>query len=81
MPVVVIPQILLCGLFVPRDQLPRWLEVISDIMPLSYAVDAVKLVSLQPDIDGAVWRDIGIVCGATVVALAMGAATLRRRTA
>ena len=45
MPAVVIPQILLCGLFVPRELLPRTLEVISDVLPLSYAVDAMLTVA------------------------------------
>ena len=45
MPALVIPQILLCGLFVPRDALPRALEVISDVLPLSYAVDAMQTVA------------------------------------
>ena len=45
MPVLVIPQILLCGLFVPRDQMPPVLEAISDVLPLSYAVDAMTAVS------------------------------------
>lgn len=81
LPVVVIPQLLLCGLFVPRDQLPRWLEVVSNVMPLSYAVDAVQAISATPGIDAAVWRDLGVVVGVTILALALGAATLRRRTA
>ena len=42
MPAVVIPQILLCGLFVPRDALPDVLEAVSDVLPLSYAVDAMQ---------------------------------------
>ena len=42
MPLLVIPQILLCGLFVPRVALPGVLEAISDVLPLSYAVDAMK---------------------------------------
>ena len=45
MPAVVIPQILLCGLFVPRDQLPTVLEAISNVLPLSYAVDAMQAVA------------------------------------
>ncbi len=46
MPALVIPQILLCGLFVPRDSLPRVLELISDVLPLSYAVDAMQTVAV-----------------------------------
>ncbi len=62
MPALVIPQILLCGLFVPRDQLPRTLEVISDVLPLSYAVDAMQKVASSTD-TGAVWGDILIISG------------------
>src|SRR5213076_869421 len=42
MPVFVIPQILLCGLFVPRSALPDVLHGVSDVLPLSYATDAMQ---------------------------------------
>ena len=45
MPLLVIPQILLCGLFVPRVALPDVLESISNVLPLSYAVDAMKTLT------------------------------------
>lgn len=79
MPAVVIPQILLCGLFVERDRLPTGLEQISDVLPLSYAVDAMKQLVLTSE-TGEVWRNVGIVTAFCVVVLALGAATLRRRT-
>ena len=41
LPLIVFPQILLCGLFVPREALPAVLEAVSDVLPLSYAVDAM----------------------------------------
>ena len=86
MPAVVIPQILLCGLFIARDALPRLLEVISDVLPLSYAVDAMTAVSTTTSdgfggVDGSVWGDLAIVVGFALAGLALGAATLRRRTA
>lgn len=81
MPIVVAPQIFLCGLLVPRDQLPRWLEIISNVLPLSYAVDALQQISLYPDPTAVMWRDLAVVAGFAVVALVLGAATLRRRTA
>ncbi|BAD56834.1 ABC transporter permease [Nocardia farcinica] len=80
MPVVVAPQIFLCGLLVPRDQLPRWLEIISNVMPLSYAVDALQEVSVHPEATGPMWVDLLIVAGFALVALVLGAATLRRQT-
>ena len=79
MPLFVLPQILLCGLFVPRVLLPDVLEVISDVLPLSYAVDAMQhLVTSSGTAE--VWSDVGIVAAFSVVGLAVGAATLRRRT-
>ena len=45
MPAFVLPQILLCGLFVPRETLPSVLEAVSNVLPLSYAVDAMTLTT------------------------------------
>jgi ABC-2 type transport system permease protein len=78
MPAVVFPQLLLCGLFLPRDQLPTGLDVASDLLPLSYAVDAMTQVAQG---SGDVWSELAVVLGFTVVLLGLGAATLRRRTA
>jgi ABC-2 type transport system permease protein len=79
MPAVVIPQILLCGLFVPRDEMPAVLSAISDVLPLSYATDAMQGL-LESTATAEVWRDVGIVAAFALGALALGAATLRRRT-
>ncbi len=80
LPAVVVPQILLCGLIVPRSRLPHVLEAISDVLPLSYATDAMQGLSTSAA-TGAVWQDLAVVVGFALVALALGAATLRRRTA
>ncbi len=80
MPAVVIPQILLCGLFVPRPLLPGVLGTISDLLPLSYAVDAMSRLTLRTG-TGEVWLDLAVVAGFALAVLVLGAATLRRRTA
>ncbi len=79
MPMLVIPQMLLCGLFVPRDGLPRVLEVVSDVLPLSYAVEAMQQVA-SSTATGEVWRDIAIVAAYAGAGLALGALTLRRQS-
>jgi ABC-2 type transport system permease protein len=79
MPAVVIPQILLCGLFVPRDQMPPVLEAISNVLPLSYAVDAMQSVASSTDL-AQVWGDVVVVAAFAVAFLALGALTLRRQT-
>jgi len=80
LPVVVVPQLLLCGLFVPRGQMIGWLQAASDVLPLSYAVDALMQVGVSADPTGTMWTDLAVVTGAAVVALVLAAATLRRRT-
>jgi ABC-2 type transport system permease protein len=80
MPVVALPQILLCGLFVARDQMVGWLQAISDVLPLTYSVEALQEVGSFADPTGTMWRDLAIVTGAVIVALIAAAGTLRRRT-
>ncbi len=81
MPIVVLPQILLCGLFVPREAMVGWLQAISDVLPLTYAVEALQEVGTHADPTTTMWRDLAIIGGAALVALVLAAATLRRRTA
>jgi len=86
MPALVIPQLLLCGLFLPRDAMPGVLEVASDVLPLSYAVDAMSAVTTATGgglagLGDGIWKDLAVVVGFAVAGLALGAATLRRRTA
>jgi ABC-2 type transport system permease protein len=78
MPALVIPQILLCGLFVARDDLPPVLHAISDVLPLSYAVEAMRKVA--GDTDPAVWGDLGLVAAFAGGGLVLGALTLRRQS-
>jgi ABC-2 type transport system permease protein len=80
LPVVVVPQILLCGLFVPREQMVGWLQAISDVLPLTYAVEALAQVGRYANPTATMWRDVSIVVGAVIAALILAAATLRRRT-
>ncbi|NUT97872.1 MAG: ABC transporter permease [Saccharothrix sp.] len=80
MPAIVMPQVLLCGLFVPRDQMATVLNWISDVMPLSYAVDALTQVTRSSEVDGTLVRNLLIIAGCALAALLLGAATLRRRT-
>jgi len=79
MPAFVLPQFLLCGLLVPRESMADLLEWISYALPLTWAYDG-----LQRAVDGGdaalIARDAAIVIAVTVVALALAAATLRRRT-
>jgi hypothetical protein len=80
MPAVVMPQILLGGLFVPREQMVEWLQTISDALPLTYVIEALGEVGRTSLVTGKLLRDTGIMIGTAIIALALAASTLRRRT-
>ena len=80
MPAVVLPQILLCGLIVERARMASWLEAVSDVLPLTYAYDALARVAGSGTLGGEFARDLAVIVGAGLAALALGALTLRRRT-
>ena len=63
MPVVIAPQLLLCGIIVPRDVLPDWLQWISNALPASYALEALQEVGAHPDLTATAARDIAVVVG------------------
>ena len=79
MPAFVLPQILLCGLLVPREQMAEWLQAVSAVLPLTYAYDALARTA-EDSLGGRFWVDVAVVLAVTVLSLALGAATLRRRT-
>jgi ABC-2 type transport system permease protein len=80
MPAFILPQLLLCGLFVPRDEMARGLEILAYALPMTYAFDALDRVATDGSLGGGGARDVAITIGATLMALALGAMTMRRRT-
>jgi ABC-2 type transport system permease protein len=81
MPAFVLPQILLCGLLVPREQMADWLDAIASVLPLTFAFDALDAVAVDGSGLGEVSGEIAVLAAMAAVAIALGALTLRRRTA
>lgn len=81
LPAMVLPQFLLCGLLADRDSMPAVLSAISDVLPLSYAVDAMQRISREATVGATAVTDVAVVAAFTLAVLLAGAATLRRRTA
>ena len=75
LPIVLLPQLLLSGLLAPRASMPRILEVISNFLPLSYAVDATKKVLIG---QGSITNDYLIIFLFLIFLLGAGSLTLRR---
>jgi ABC-2 type transport system permease protein len=73
------PQILLCGLFVPRDSMNQVLQWLADVFPLTYSVDAMQQLTQHTNVTGQMVRDFAVVVGFTLVSLVLGAITIRRQ--
>jgi ABC-2 type transport system permease protein len=80
MPAIIVPQILLCGLIWPREEMSSLLQAVSHAVPLRYAAEALGQIETYPLPTNLMWRDLLIIVAFAVVLLAGGAATLRRRS-
>jgi ABC transporter DrrB family efflux protein len=80
LPAIVVPQLLLCGLLVPRGQMQWVLGRVSDFVPLSYAVDGINRVAASSDVSPDLVRDLVVIATVAVAALLLASATLRRRS-
>jgi ABC-2 type transport system permease protein len=80
MPAFILPQFLICGLLVPRHDMVGVLEAISWAAPMTYAYDALSRVTTEGSLGGDGLGDLAVTVGATLLALVLGAMTLRRRT-
>jgi ABC-2 type transport system permease protein len=81
LPAFILPQLLLCGLIVPREQMADALRVAADALPMTYAYDSLQRVANDGALGSRGRLDVAVLAGAIVLALALGAVTLRRRTA
>ena len=79
LPAIVLPQVLICGLLAPRESMVAPLRWLSDVAPLTYAVDGASRLS-RTGFDGRTGLDIAVIAVCVPVFLALGAATMRRRT-
>ena len=82
-PLVIVPQALLSGIIVPVANEPDWLQVISNVLPLTYAVDAMRAIMLEGQslASSDIVRDVLILAGFGLVVLVAASTTLRRTVA
>lgn len=80
MPAFLFPQLLLCGVFAPRSTMAPALQYLSDALPMTYAYDGLSRLATGSTATLPLVTDVLVVVGASIAALSLGAATLRRRT-
>ena len=79
-PVFIAPQVFLCGLLVPKEQLPDILEAIADWLPMTWAVDVVRDVLANSDLSSDSWWRLAALVGVVIAALSIAAASMPRKT-
>ncbi len=80
MPAIVVPQVLLGGAILPREQMPTTLHRISDWLPLSHSIDALNAAATGNEGTGYVATKLLIILAFAVGAVVLGSFTLKRRT-
>ncbi len=81
MPALVVPQILVCGLFMPLSKLPELLEALAYGMPLTYAIDALNRVVRESELSAEMWYSVAVIITWIIASIVLAALTLRRKTA
>jgi ABC-2 type transport system permease protein len=81
MPALIFPQLILCGLFIQRSDMSNLLYWASWALPLTYSYDALARATSPAALGGWFALDVLVTVSTTFAALALGAATLKRRTA
>lgn len=80
MPLVIVPQLFLCGLLVAREAMPQLLQWAANVLPLSYAVEGLRAVGSQTDPSADAVRDALVLAGFALVALTLAAVSMPRKT-
>jgi ABC-2 type transport system permease protein len=80
-PLVLVPQILMSGVIWPVETLPVVLKQLAYVLPLTYAVDALRGVMIRGAGFGGILRDLAVLCGAAILLLAAGTRALGRQAA
>jgi ABC-2 type transport system permease protein len=82
-PLVIVPQMLLSGIIFPVSTEPGPLQVVSNVLPLTYAVAGMRDIMIKgADLAwSSLQLDLVVVAGFCLLVIAGGTATLRRRVA
>jgi len=77
-PLIIVPQIFLCGLLWPVNQMPEYLQWLANCLPLTYGVEGIRAMMLQGQNLLDIGKDVGVLAAYAVGLLILAAITLRR---
>jgi ABC-2 type transport system permease protein len=80
-PLIIVPQMFLCGLLWPISSMPDYLQWIAAFLPLTYGVEGIKAMMVQGQSLLDIIKDVGILAGYAAVLMVLAALTTRRGAA
>jgi ABC-2 type transport system permease protein len=80
-PLIIVPQIFLCGLLWPISQMPDYLQWIANLLPLTYGVEGIRALMVEGKNLLDIIKDIGVIAAYTAVLMILAALSTRRGSA
>jgi len=80
-PLLIVPQVFVCGLLFPVEQMPNYLQWLAKFLPLTYAVDGVRALMLNGKSLVDIGKEIGVLAAYAVVLMILAGISLRRGNA
>jgi len=77
-PLIIVPQIFLCGVIWPVEQMPDYLQWLSTVLPLTYAVEGLRDIMLEGQNLIDVWVELVVLVAFAAVTSVLAALTLKR---
>jgi ABC-2 type transport system permease protein len=77
-PLIIVPQMFLCGLLWPVSEMPNYLQWIAKFLPLTYGVDGIRALMLQGQSLLDIGKEVGVLAAFAVGLLILASLTLRR---
>ena len=79
-PLIIVPQVLICGLITPVEQLPDYLQWLAKILPLTYGIDGIRALMLQGKNLANIGKEISVLVAYAIGVLILAGISLRRGT-
>ena len=80
-PLIIVPQVFVCGLLFPVEQMPNYLQWLAKFLPLTYAVDGIRALMLQGEGLTDIGKEIGVLAAYAAALMVLAGISLRRGNA
>ncbi len=77
-PLIIVPQVFICGVIFPVETLPDWLQWIAKFLPLTYGVDGIRAMMLEGKGLLEVGKEIAVLAGYAIALMTLAGISLRR---